>query len=195
MSISSSSTLLFFFLMIRRPPRSTLFPYTTLFRSPAAGHGAGRAPFRPPPRVRRRSRCDMPRRSSRPVRSPRRRTTRWGWCGPSSHRRRTGRRSRRRPSSPGRSCGGSLVGGGALVVGEQGGQLQPAGPATPRRRPAIGAAGAVGVEAADETPVGVVVQRPQVTVRTRLVHPPPRLGVAEHQAEPPVDLERSPLDL
>src|SRR5256885_13184477 len=26
----------FFFLMIRRPPRSTLFPYTTLFRSP--GH-------------------------------------------------------------------------------------------------------------------------------------------------------------
>src|SRR3712207_9059067 len=29
----------FFFLMIRRPPRSTLFPYTTLFRSvvPAAG--------------------------------------------------------------------------------------------------------------------------------------------------------------
>src|SRR6476661_694491 len=28
------SLLLFFFLMIRRPPRSTLFPYTTLFRSP-----------------------------------------------------------------------------------------------------------------------------------------------------------------
>src|SRR3712207_7223857 len=27
----------FFFLMIRRPPRSTLFPYTTLFRSPAEG--------------------------------------------------------------------------------------------------------------------------------------------------------------
>src|SRR5689334_23906188 len=26
--------LLLFFLMIRRPPRSTLFPYTTLFRSP-----------------------------------------------------------------------------------------------------------------------------------------------------------------
>src|SRR3712207_8483422 len=26
----------FFFLMIRRPPRSTLFPYTTLFRSVAA---------------------------------------------------------------------------------------------------------------------------------------------------------------
>src|SRR5437868_11469509 len=28
-------SLSFFFLMIRRPPRSTLFPYTTLFRSPA----------------------------------------------------------------------------------------------------------------------------------------------------------------
>src|SRR2546430_466166 len=29
----ASHYLLFFFLMIRRPPRSTLFPYTTLFRS------------------------------------------------------------------------------------------------------------------------------------------------------------------
>src|SRR2546427_9417127 len=29
--------LFFFFLMIRRPPRSTLFPYTTLFRSVADG--------------------------------------------------------------------------------------------------------------------------------------------------------------
>src|SRR3712207_6987868 len=28
---------MFFFLMIRRPPRSTLFPYTTLFRSSRAG--------------------------------------------------------------------------------------------------------------------------------------------------------------
>src|SRR2546422_4371862 len=36
LSSSRASTLscLFFFLMIRRPPRSTLFPYTTLFRSP-----------------------------------------------------------------------------------------------------------------------------------------------------------------
>src|SRR5579864_9677385 len=37
----------FFFLMIRRPPRSTLFPYTTLFRSagsavrPSRGRGTG----------------------------------------------------------------------------------------------------------------------------------------------------------
>src|SRR6266536_4629084 len=37
-----SFELCFFFLMIRRPPRSTLFPYTTLFRSGAAG--AGTAP-------------------------------------------------------------------------------------------------------------------------------------------------------
>src|SRR3712207_6880915 len=37
---------LFFFLMIRRPPRSTLFPYTTLFRSMqlAVGVGAGDLP-------------------------------------------------------------------------------------------------------------------------------------------------------
>src|SRR5256885_12838310 len=46
--------LVFFFLMIRRPPRSTLFPYTTLFRSvpiprPARLHR--RSP--PAPRVRR----------------------------------------------------------------------------------------------------------------------------------------------
>src|SRR5437868_14513084 len=33
---------LFFFLMIRRPPRSTLFPYTTLFRSRAVPEGRGR---------------------------------------------------------------------------------------------------------------------------------------------------------
>src|SRR5438067_9624560 len=34
---------LFFFLMIRRPPRSTLFPYTTLFRSRGAAHQSRRA--------------------------------------------------------------------------------------------------------------------------------------------------------
>src|SRR6266436_8995424 len=38
----------FFFLMIRRPPRSTLFPYTTLFRSrrPAARRSARTCPTR-----------------------------------------------------------------------------------------------------------------------------------------------------
>src|SRR2546427_2904789 len=43
--------MLFFFLMIRRPPRSTLFPYTTLFRSPNRGLESARPPdlrkFRP----------------------------------------------------------------------------------------------------------------------------------------------------
>src|SRR2546428_9868674 len=33
------SSLAFFFLMIRRPPRSTLFPYTTLFRSLSLPNG------------------------------------------------------------------------------------------------------------------------------------------------------------
>src|SRR5258708_14177555 len=33
MSAPAQLLLFFFFLMIRRPPRSTLFPYTTLFRS------------------------------------------------------------------------------------------------------------------------------------------------------------------
>src|SRR5256885_4886887 len=34
-------SLSFFFLMIRRPPRSTLFPYTTLFRSPGSSQCPG----------------------------------------------------------------------------------------------------------------------------------------------------------
>src|SRR3982750_5008398 len=42
-------TIFFFFLMIRRPPRSTLFPYTTLFRSavdqPRAELLMGHEPF------------------------------------------------------------------------------------------------------------------------------------------------------
>src|SRR5258705_13746882 len=33
--LSAENFFFFFFLMIRRPPRSTLFPYTTLFRSPS----------------------------------------------------------------------------------------------------------------------------------------------------------------
>src|SRR6202021_3402976 len=42
---ASPYCLSFFFLMIRRPPRSTLFPYTTLFRSgPDAGVGRPRGP-------------------------------------------------------------------------------------------------------------------------------------------------------
>src|SRR5260370_203523 len=38
MSAADFTENIFFFLMIRRPPRSTLFPYTTLFRS--RGHDA-----------------------------------------------------------------------------------------------------------------------------------------------------------
>src|SRR6266705_4519020 len=49
--------LLFFFLMIRRPPRSTLFPYTTLFRSSTPRHLA------PPPRQCAPRRCEPARRS------------------------------------------------------------------------------------------------------------------------------------
>src|SRR6266545_7668755 len=39
-----SSWLFFFFLMIRRPPRSTLFPYTTLFRSRPVDDGQPACP-------------------------------------------------------------------------------------------------------------------------------------------------------
>src|SRR6266496_6447963 len=41
---SSLFFLCFFFLMIRRPPRSTLFPYTTLFRSVLRPGRAGMLP-------------------------------------------------------------------------------------------------------------------------------------------------------
>src|SRR2546425_519160 len=44
--------LLFFFLMIRRPPRSTLFPYTTLFRSRRVGRSRGRPDGHPRGHVR-----------------------------------------------------------------------------------------------------------------------------------------------
>src|SRR2546430_2915964 len=41
MSSAPPSLFFFFFLMIRRPPRSTLFPYTTLFRSGVEGGPGG----------------------------------------------------------------------------------------------------------------------------------------------------------
>src|SRR6185436_20885889 len=50
-----SSRFFFFFLMIRRPPRSTLFPYTTLFRSRHAR----------PPASRCEPSCSCPRRRDR----------------------------------------------------------------------------------------------------------------------------------
>src|SRR5229473_8558745 len=51
----------FFFLMIRRPPRSTLFPYTTLFRSVRNGAGGTN---------RRRDHCRAARRSAGSTREP-----------------------------------------------------------------------------------------------------------------------------
>src|SRR6476620_12506089 len=47
------SFLFFFFLMIRRPPRSTLFPYTTLFRSRRGSDAAPVPPDAPGHRPRR----------------------------------------------------------------------------------------------------------------------------------------------
>src|SRR5215203_1678335 len=58
-TVLSSPASSFFFLMIRRPPRSTLFPYTTLFRS----RGAAPSP-RDRPSLRRRP-CRRDRKSTR----------------------------------------------------------------------------------------------------------------------------------
>src|SRR3712207_8541254 len=52
-----------FFLMIRRPPRSTLFPYTTLFRSPRRRSGPPRPGLRGGRRSRRRAARPAPGRS------------------------------------------------------------------------------------------------------------------------------------
>src|SRR5437870_6773139 len=52
MYFSSSFLCFFFFLMTRQPPRSTLFPYTTLFRSQIASaleHGRAATTTRTPP--------------------------------------------------------------------------------------------------------------------------------------------------
>src|SRR5438874_4021110 len=73
----------FFFLMIRRPPRSTLFPYTTLFRSPS------REPARPVPpqggRCRRRSNAFDRRKAPGPQERPGRRGDRKSTRLNSSH--------------------------------------------------------------------------------------------------------------
>src|SRR5215471_19999936 len=73
----------FFFLMIRRPPRSTLFPYTTLFRSSRStspGSRTGRAATG--------IRCSPPTSS--------RRRTSSGWAAPRSNRCWSARASSRR---------------------------------------------------------------------------------------------------
>src|SRR2546422_10888867 len=48
LTLFPSQLLSFFFLMIRRPPRSTLFPYTTLFRSSILRLRSGRSLCRAP---------------------------------------------------------------------------------------------------------------------------------------------------
>src|SRR5256886_14971485 len=60
---------LFFFLMIRRPPRSTLFPYTTLFRSASRGSppGATQSRSNPPQRPRPGARGARPARRAPPT--------------------------------------------------------------------------------------------------------------------------------
>src|SRR5258708_38233683 len=47
LAIAPETNLCIFFLMIRRPPRSTLFPYTTLFRSRMSAREGSRASRRP----------------------------------------------------------------------------------------------------------------------------------------------------
>src|SRR2546430_8083244 len=61
------SSFFFFFLMIRRPPRSTLFPYTTLFRSKPHPPGpiASLRPAPDPPGPRSRATATLDRKSTR----------------------------------------------------------------------------------------------------------------------------------
>src|SRR5467141_4566381 len=63
-SFQSFVSFFFFFLMIRRPPRSTLFPYTTLFRSRPCLRWA-ETDRESAPRLRRRNRCARTRRRPR----------------------------------------------------------------------------------------------------------------------------------
>src|SRR3712207_7473446 len=64
---NTEALVVFFFLMIRRPPRSTLFPYTTLFRSRAARSGGrGRRHRGPSARGKAREDCARGRQHARP---------------------------------------------------------------------------------------------------------------------------------
>src|SRR6266511_6285507 len=111
--------LFFFFLMIRRPPRSTLFPYTTLFRSPRR------------PGAWRRDRLVLPqaRPDLRPVRLPRARAGQRG-----GHRGLRGRAPRALLGPQGRRR--QLRGGHAVHL-----QGTPVRPDDPRRRVALRARG------------------------------------------------------
>src|SRR5258708_8932248 len=61
-STASARSCFFFFLMIRRPPRSTLFPYTTLFRSSQCER---HSPSSPPGRIVQATRIAQPRYATR----------------------------------------------------------------------------------------------------------------------------------
>src|SRR2546426_964408 len=86
--------------MIRRPPRSTLFPYTTLFRSPGGGRHGRTGPGRA---LRLRARQQLP--------APRRRRGGAPHPGPSGAAPHTGRApARARAGPPGRSLRGPAAG-------------------------------------------------------------------------------------
>src|SRR6185436_20561190 len=96
----------FFFLMFRPPPRSTLFPYTTLFRSrgrspaPLPGGRLGSRPQRGTPHAtldRGRSRGALERCSEMTTRPTRRCRSSGGCSKPSDARERSPRPRRRRP--------------------------------------------------------------------------------------------------
>src|SRR5215210_3653143 len=97
----------FFFLMILRPPRSTLFPYTTLFRSRPRRPRLAMNGARPPPKLARRKRL-LALALALVRRSPARIVTS-GDLGRSSLVRGVGRRN-----LLGRCLGGRVLGGGGL---------------------------------------------------------------------------------
>src|SRR2546429_3827897 len=85
----STHVISLFFLMIRRPPRSTLFPYTTLFRSRIVPTGV-----------------PQPHRRNCHLQSPRQGTVGED-CGPAHERR--GEAARRAATHPGSETGGSGI--------------------------------------------------------------------------------------
>src|SRR3989454_8252741 len=98
----------FFFLMIRRPPRSTLFPYTTLFRSPGAAGWVQREAEKHEPLHARERLAGLRRRGHPPAerlpagdeRQPRRRACRFHHRGSNRGRRHGGRGGAARPPPP-----------------------------------------------------------------------------------------------
>src|SRR5256885_10853512 len=108
----------FFFLMIRRPPRSTLFPYTTLFRSRAAPLRGGSRGNRSPARDRRKARGGRGTDASTPRKPPGPPPPGWlrGAAAPPGTAPRSARAGRRPdpvlrrpfPRQAGRACAGAL---------------------------------------------------------------------------------------